>query len=168
MGSKKKRSNPIAQKEASVQPIEPKPVGVKDELRGLIQSFEVEYRGPLPPPGMLEQYNRLIPNGAERIMKQFEEQSSHRRDLERRVIRSDIVARYLGMGAAFIIGLAVLWVARELALAGQPLAAIVSIATAFLTFAGAFVWGRMSQSRERVEKAKRVDDAKKAPSKNRK
>ena len=34
------------------------------------------YSGPLPPPQMLEQYNRAVPNGAERIMAMAEKQAA--------------------------------------------------------------------------------------------
>jgi hypothetical protein len=36
------------------------------------------FSGPLPPTEMLQEYNRLIPNGAERIMTMAESQSAHR------------------------------------------------------------------------------------------
>lgn len=36
------------------------------------------WAGPLPPPGALEQFNDIIPNGAERIMTMVEQEQVHR------------------------------------------------------------------------------------------
>ena len=37
------------------------------------------FAGPLPPPEILEQYNRLVPDAAERILTMAETQAAHRR-----------------------------------------------------------------------------------------
>lgn len=37
-----------------------------------------QWTGPLPPPAALEQFNGIIPNGAERIMRMVEEEQAHR------------------------------------------------------------------------------------------
>src|SRR5437868_4554614 len=42
-----------------------------------------QYRGPLPPPEMLAEYDRHIPGLAERIVRSWEQQSGHRQTLER-------------------------------------------------------------------------------------
>lgn len=55
-----------------------------------------QWTGPLPPPSALDQFNQIIPNGAERIMRMVEQEQAHRikheesslqasvRDMERR------------------------------------------------------------------------------------
>jgi len=49
---------------------------------------ETHHSGPLPSPDTLQQYNEVIPNGAERIMVMAEAQSEHRKSLEAKVIES--------------------------------------------------------------------------------
>jgi len=42
------------------------------------------YSGPIPPAQELGEYDRIIPNGADRIMSMAEREQAHRHDLERR------------------------------------------------------------------------------------
>src|SRR5512133_1016795 len=46
------------------------------------------YSGPIPSPEMLDEYNKIMPNGADRIMSMAEEQSRHRMKLESQTITS--------------------------------------------------------------------------------
>ena len=48
------------------------------------------FSGPLPHPDMLRKFDDVVPGAAERIIKMAEDQSNHRKDLERKVIESDI------------------------------------------------------------------------------
>ena len=50
-----------------------------------VERHEV-FSGPLPPPEILYQYNRIIPDGADRILSLVEKQQSHRMYLEKTVI----------------------------------------------------------------------------------
>jgi uncharacterized membrane protein len=43
-----------------------------------IVSQTQQWVGPLPPPGALDQFNQIIPNGAERIMRMVEQEQEHR------------------------------------------------------------------------------------------
>jgi uncharacterized membrane protein len=56
----------------------------RDQLVGILARFQSEFSGPLPPPGMLARYNDALPDGADRIVKMAEDQSSHRRRMESR------------------------------------------------------------------------------------
>ena len=53
----------------------------KDAIK-IISSLTIKtssaFSGPLPPPTILNKYNEIIENGAERIMKMAENQSEHR------------------------------------------------------------------------------------------
>jgi uncharacterized membrane protein len=93
----------------------PKPTPATAALK--IQE-ESSFVGPLPPPAILEQYSRIIPNGGERIMRLAEEESLHRRTLEIKVIDGGIVddkarasERKRGQWFAFIIVVCTLLVA---------------------------------------------------------
>ncbi|WP_390888754.1 DUF2335 domain-containing protein [Devosia neptuniae] len=51
---------------------------------GKITHVETQWAGPLPPPAILDGFNHVAENGAERIFKQWETESEHRRMMERR------------------------------------------------------------------------------------
>jgi len=40
------------------------------------------FQGPLPPPGLLAEYEQALPGCAERIVKAFEEENAHRRAMD--------------------------------------------------------------------------------------
>jgi uncharacterized membrane protein len=55
-----------------------------------VQIIQSEFSGPLPPPAILAQYDRVVPGAAERIITMAEEQSRHRRPMESQLVVSDI------------------------------------------------------------------------------
>lgn len=65
----------------------------------------IEFSGPLPPPAFIEKYDNIIPNGAERILALVEKQQSHRHELEKKVIYSDVLNSRLGIFFAFLISI---------------------------------------------------------------
>ena len=62
------------------------------------QIVSAGWSGPLPPPAALDEFNRIVPGGAERIFAQFEAEGTHRRELERR--QSKFVVRDVHIGQA--------------------------------------------------------------------
>ena len=63
------------------------------------------FQGPLPPPELLERYNQIVPNGADRIVAMAESQMLHRQSLESAVVLGNIKAQSGGQTKAFILGL---------------------------------------------------------------
>ncbi len=68
----------------------------KEELPGFPRSNgqivlgQIEgYSGPLPHPAILEKFDALIPNGAERIMAMVEAEQRHRHELEQKIVALD-------------------------------------------------------------------------------
>lgn len=49
-----------------------------------------QWSGPLPPPGALDQFNQIIPNGAERIMHMVEQEQAHRIAYESSALQATI------------------------------------------------------------------------------
>ncbi len=58
-----------------------------------------EHRGPLPTPGMLDDYNSVLPGLAERIVQMAERE----RHQAHRMQRWEGILRFSGQGAAFVI-----------------------------------------------------------------
>ena len=116
------------------------------------QIIRAEFSGPLPPPVILEQYNNIVPGAAERILKMAEDQSAHRRDLESRVIKSDIFNSKLGLIFGFLIGIVAIVAGAFIAFKGQETAGGVISISGIAALAGVFVYGSKQRSKERQEK----------------
>jgi uncharacterized membrane protein len=106
-------------------------------LRGVY----TEFRGPLPPPDLLRQYNEVIPNGAERIIALAEKQSAHRIEMEKIVISSQQGRSRLGQWFGFILGLTGMSVGGWVAVNGQPLAGASIAGATLVGLVAVFVTG---------------------------
>ncbi len=68
----------------------------REELLTTIRASSESWIGPLPPPRLLEQYNKILPGLAERIVSLTEAQSKHRQHLEKTVVESQVKESYRG------------------------------------------------------------------------
>jgi uncharacterized membrane protein len=82
----------------------------------------------LPPPEILEHYERVHPGFAERILAAFEKQGEHRRSMEEKALLAQVALARRGQVFGFCLGLT--------ALAGGTLAAALGA-----QWAGAFIGG---------------------------
>lgn len=98
------------------------------------------WQGPLPPPGALEEFDRIVPGSAARIIDQFEKEAEHRRTLEDRdarlIVRDTHIGQFLaGLFAIIVFGVVAFAIAEgafiTAAVIGGSTAISVSI-TAFL------------------------------------
>jgi uncharacterized membrane protein len=110
------------------------------------------YSGPLPPPQVLEQYNRAVANGAERILTMAEKELDHRHTLETKVINGRIRAERLGTISALVLAVLVLGVSVYLVKLGQSVASIAALVADLTALAAVFVYGRYSQKQENERK----------------
>ena len=115
-----------------------------------IQLQQVEITsGPIPSPQILQQYNQIVPDAAERIIRMAEKQSDHRINLERKVVNSNITKSYLGMIFATIIALYGLYIAKEIAVNGNPWAAGIIVALDLGALISIAVYNGSTQKKER-------------------
>ena len=95
-----------------------------------------QWSGPLPPPSALQQFNEIIPNGAERILSMLEQEQSSRIDLEKNALafqaNDNRRAHYLGWSiaiAAIVACLVSVYIGAHwsvsIALVSLPVAAII-------------------------------------------
>ncbi len=115
------------------------------------QTF-AHWEGPLPPPGALQQFNEVIPNGAERVMVLCEKQSSHRQELERKVIDSRIANMKRGQIFALLIAILALLVAGYCAHIGQPIVALTIAGIDIVSLTSVFMYGSRTQRKELQER----------------
>lgn len=121
-------------------------------LPRIVREVTVKYEAPLPPPGMMEHYERISPGSADRIIMMAEKQSAHRQDIESRVITSNISNERLGQIFAFILGLIGLIGAIVLAYTGKISIGLIMFLAILVSLVGVFIIGRYAQAKERETK----------------
>ena len=112
-----------------------------------------EITGPIPPPQVLQQYNVIVPDAAERIIKMAEKQSDHRMILEKKVIGSNLVKSYLGMMSATLIAIYGLYISKEIAINGNPATAGIVAALDLGGLLSVAVYNIRAQRKERDKRA---------------
>ena len=110
--------------------------------------MKTSFTGPVPPPKMLEQYNNVLPNAAERIVAMAERQSAHRQKLEEIVIKSSSRNELIGQIFALIIALFVVGGGIYLLVQGKDAAGLAAIITPLAVLTGVFVYGKHLQRKE--------------------
>ncbi len=86
--------------EQVIQEIESMPPDKKEAVFSAIQ-----FSGPLPPARELQAYEQVVPGSADRIIKMEEDEASHRRAQEQRLIKSSCGDSRLGLWLGFFIGM---------------------------------------------------------------
>ena len=118
----------------------------------LVTEISQSFSGPLPHPDVLRKFNEIVPGAAERIIKMAEDQSTHRKELEKKVIDSDIARSKLGQILGFIIAITGLGVSVIVAVYGSALAGgIIGVGT-LASLVGVFMYGSKTRSEERKGK----------------
>lgn len=126
-----------------------------------VRQVTQQFSGPLPPPGMLEHYERILPGAATRIFKMAEDQSAHRRTLEAKVISADITSRTRGQNYGLAIALVGLGSATWMAVTGHTVSASIIGGIDLIALVTVFVVGHQKKARDldtkREETPKPVD-----------
>jgi len=123
-----------------------------DTLQAVTHSLEYSYSGPLPPPEVLRKFEEILPGSAERIFNQFEEQSSHRRGLEAKVVKAGIISQHFGSVSGLLIGLlgvgGGIWLTQE----GKSIAGLTALIGTLAGLASTYLYKRKQQDDERSKK----------------
>lgn len=114
----------------------------------------ISFSGPLPPPEVLENYDKVYPGAAKIIIEMAQKQSSHRQELEKSVITSDIKNSRLGLYFGFIIGLVGIVAGAIIISTGQAIAGGFLSTISIGSLVGTFVYGSQGRKKERTEKMK--------------
>ncbi len=94
------------------------PAPAKAERRTLVTVHQSSWEGPLPPPQIIEEFDRIVPGAAKSIIQNWEAESAHRRTFERRSLTIEGFERIGGRILALAFALAALGVAAYLASIG--------------------------------------------------
>ena len=122
--------------------------------RGMVVHQMQAFSGPLPHPDILKRFDEVVPGAAKRILTMAEEQSLHRRTLERKVIDSDIARSKWGQILGFCIAIAGLVASSFIAVYGSAVTGGVIGAGTLASLVWAFMYGAKTRSKERMEKNK--------------
>ncbi|MEY8283230.1 DUF2335 domain-containing protein [Lachnospiraceae bacterium 50-23] len=71
----------------------------------VMEMIQGEFSGPIPPPNIIEGYEKVLPGSADRIISMAERQSEHRQKMELKMINAESRDGLLGVVFAFMLGL---------------------------------------------------------------
>jgi len=128
------------------------PEDKREKALKIFSSHSIErtssFRGPLPPPSVLSEYSTIVDNGAERIMKMAETQSTHRIELEKYTIKEELRQSSNGQTYGFILAVLGIISALLLAILGHDAVAGIFGTTTIVGLVAVFVIGKKKQNNE--------------------
>lgn len=136
-----------ARTDASVRSIEAVGSESVGELVIVPEKAPVSFSGRLPPPPLLAAYEDVGEGFAERILRQAEEVSEHRRSLESVVVSADLRLQERGQWFAFVAAMTALVGGIGLIAFGKPISGMSTAIIAVGIWAGMFVWTMRKEGR---------------------
>jgi len=131
---------------------------IKKPTAKQIQLSAQTFSGPLPHPEILEYYNRVAPDAANRILSLVEKQSSHRQELELKVIESDIFNSKCGLFCGLIIGLTSVIGGVLCVLQGHDTGGSIIGGVGLTSLVSVFVYGSRERRKERENRLKQLNN----------
>lgn len=158
--SKHPNRNKLAQKPGSQEVGKPEPRSMTFEAQA--------FSGPLPPPAVMEAYERICPGAAERIMSLAEREQGHRHQTEDRLVEAKVADRHLqrrefrlGQIFGFVIGMTGLTASVYLSTHGAPGVGGTIGTTVVVSLVTAFLYGSREQRRSRQANAQKNEGSRK-------
>ena len=87
---------------------------------------EIQFSGPIPPPNIINEYEKILPGAADRILSMAEKQSHHRQQMEKIMIQAESRDSLLGIISGFILGIGCIVAAIVMAIAYPSSAGVIS------------------------------------------
>ena len=119
-----------------------------EEILSYCAKIYTFYSGPLPPASELKKYNEAVPNGGERIMQRFEEQSKNRIRLESIAIPSQIRQDSRGQVFGFIIAVLAILSGVSCIFKGYVTAGTIIASSTVVSLVTVFVVGKGHQKKD--------------------
>lgn len=111
-----------------------------------VEGVFMQSSGPLPPPIILHNYNKIVPGSGQIIVKMAEKESNHRHKMDEEIIKlesckikSDALNQRLGMACALILGSLVISSTVFLVYAGKAGAGLIISGVLFGSIMLAFI-----------------------------
>ena len=125
--------------------------GIKQQITATLT--QQQFIGPIPPPEIIAQYEKIVPGSAAMIMARAEKQADHRMGLEANVIPAQQTQSERGQHYGLVVALAGIIASTVMVLAGHDVAGGFVGGTTLLGMVGVFVTGKVIQSRDLKEKS---------------
>lgn len=117
----------------------PQPNNGQQTHRHEISVQQHSWQAPLPPPAVLEGFNNVVPGSAERIIKAWEVESEHRREIDRREQRWFYANAVTGKVFAFLFVMGALALSAWALYLDKPWLAGILAGTTLASVVGAFL-----------------------------
>jgi len=114
--------------------VSPQPIKTSGKIQAIVSR---EHSGPLPAPEDMARYEAILSGAAERIFKKFEEQASHRMEVEKTALNADVHAQQAQLKIVYNREKSV----AKSDLLGQTLGALIALGA----IAGAIYLGSVGQ-----------------------
>lgn len=87
---------------------------------------EIQFSGPIPPPNIINEYEKILPGAADRILAMAEKQSSHRQSMEKKMIEAESRDSLLGILFGFLLGIGCIVAAIVMSIVYPSSAGVIS------------------------------------------
>ena len=119
---------------------EESPIGVINVVKAVSQQFS----GPIPPPHILGDYDKVQAGFAERIIAMAENEQAHRHGIEHQALSSEITIQKRGQFFALIVSLVILGGSMFLIYSGREISGSLLAGASLTGLAYIFITGRKS------------------------
>jgi uncharacterized membrane protein len=106
----------------------------------------------LPAPETLQKYETILPGIAEKLADQAVQQTSHRIEMERKLVNSYVWKSLLGLIFGFIVGLTGIGGGLYLTFLGYNVIGIVFSSATLVSLVMSFIYGSQSRRNENISK----------------
>lgn len=100
------------------------------------------HTGPIPAPGEIGEYERILPGSADRIIKMAEKEQAHRHQLQLRSQRHRLGITFIGQLFAFLMGISGIAGGVYLVKSDKPITGFGVFFTSLATLMGVFFYSR--------------------------
>lgn len=117
----------------------------KIQKQDVVSQQQSLFVGPIPPPAVLREYNSILPDAANRIIKMAEDEANHRRKMEQKALIDSIWEGRIGQFLAFLIGVFTIGCGTYTAINGAEIAGSLIGAGGVIGLVSAFIYGRKNR-----------------------
>jgi uncharacterized membrane protein len=110
-----------------------------------VKTVSQHFLGPLPPPKLLKDYDKVQPGFAERILGMAEKEQLHRQGVEKKALSSDITIQRTGQIFALLLSLVMMGGSMFLIYSNHDAAGVSLASATLLGLAYTFITGHKAQ-----------------------
>lgn len=124
------------------QAIKEVPEEHREEVMSLVMERVEVYHGPPPHPRIIRGYEAVAPGSAEKIINTFQEQVTHRMDMEHKTVEAEIQSERRGQWMGFTLTMAFIVISAFLLMMGKSIEGFLTLGGTGSCIIGLFIYGR--------------------------